>query len=287
MARNGPGNFDPEREREILHEQGVSALSDAFSRDWGPTLIQDYETERQAAIAAHAEKSRGPQRIWFPAQPTRTSRFFDLIMHPYFVGVCQAVLGPDYEIVELGFDTPSAGARDQPWHRDFPKDRGIDDRGAINYLAFNVSLRDHEDGMGAFQIAPGTHFLAEPDIQLARGMFVYKRYYDRFTADAVQSRQGRLGAIQVRSPLTLHRGTEHRSPVPRPVMVFGATVPDRPTPEHLLPVTQGWIDGLAPEQQEYLHRHVRYQLVDDIDAVAIPGTDVEELMMSKEDLIPY
>lgn len=34
--------------------------------------------------------------------------------------VCEAILGPKYEIVELGFDVPLGGAQDQPWHRDFP-----------------------------------------------------------------------------------------------------------------------------------------------------------------------
>jgi hypothetical protein len=39
------------------------------------------------------------------------------------VQIATEVLGPDYEIVEVGFDIPFAGAMDQPWHRDFPMPR--------------------------------------------------------------------------------------------------------------------------------------------------------------------
>ena len=34
--------------------------------------------------------------------------------------MCETILGPAYQIVEVGFDTPFPGASLQPWHRDFP-----------------------------------------------------------------------------------------------------------------------------------------------------------------------
>ena len=46
--------------------------------------------------------------------------FAELATHPWITAVCEAVLGPEYRIVELGFDVPGPGAMNQPGHRDFP-----------------------------------------------------------------------------------------------------------------------------------------------------------------------
>ena len=48
------------------------------------------------------------------------SSFAALASHPWVVGMSEAALGEDYEIVEVGFNTPFQGAKNQPWHRDFP-----------------------------------------------------------------------------------------------------------------------------------------------------------------------
>ncbi len=283
--------FDADREKVTLYDQGVSSLKGAFDREWGPQLLEDYQEEFDGALRDGTTKGRGPNRLWFPAHPTRISAFIGLVMHPYVQEVSEAVVGPDYEVVELGFDTPWQGAKNQPWHRDFPiprrarkEDGSID----IDYLVFNVTLKDVAEDMGPFEIAPGTQFLEEPDIELTRGMFVHKRYYPYFEKPGnTQRRMGRLGDLQVRTPLTLHRGTTHTSPVDRPVMVFGVTNPNVPTPMHSLPVTEEWLDGLTSEQQEYMQQHVRHTIAPAIGRITTPGTDVEELMMGKEDLIPY
>ena len=53
--------------------------------------------------------------------------------------VCEAVLGPDYEILEIGLDVPFQGAKYQPWHRDFPAPRETYEEHRITSLAFNLS----------------------------------------------------------------------------------------------------------------------------------------------------
>ena len=62
----------------------------------------------------------GPSDSTSKCQPERIAGFVDIVTHPWFVAVSEAVLGPDYRIIELGFDIPFPGAADQPWHRDFP-----------------------------------------------------------------------------------------------------------------------------------------------------------------------
>src|SRR5204862_3647855 len=63
---------------------------------------------------------RGPNRWYVEMHPQAFRGFADLVSHPWVVAISQAVLGPDYEVVEIGFDIPFAGALNQPWHRDFP-----------------------------------------------------------------------------------------------------------------------------------------------------------------------
>ena len=46
--------------------------------------------------------------------------FVERVDHPWVRTVCDTTLGPDYRIVEVGFDTPFPGATLQPRHRDFP-----------------------------------------------------------------------------------------------------------------------------------------------------------------------
>ena len=66
---------------------------------------------------------RGPQRWYVEVHPQAFRGFVDLVDHPWVRGVCEAALGPDHEVVELGFDAPFPGAKQQPWHRDFPSPR--------------------------------------------------------------------------------------------------------------------------------------------------------------------
>src|SRR4051795_9438455 len=106
---------------EALYGDGIVARKGAFSRDWVDQLNADvlaaFEEARQREGGA---VSRGPNRYYVEVHPEQLRGFVDLVTHPWVTKVCESVLGPDYEIVEVGFDIPFAGAMNQPWHRDFP-----------------------------------------------------------------------------------------------------------------------------------------------------------------------
>ena len=91
--------------------------------------------------------------------------------------VCEAVLGPDYQIVEVGFDVPFAGAMNQPWHRDFPMPAETRDEHRLTSLAFNMTLVDTEEDMGPFEIAQGTQWDTGEDFD--HEMFPPKSFYGR------------------------------------------------------------------------------------------------------------
>ncbi len=69
---------------------------------------------------------RGPNRWYVEIHPEALRGFVDLVDHPWVRTVREAVLGPGYQIVEVGFDTPFPGAQVQPWHRDFPTEGDLD-----------------------------------------------------------------------------------------------------------------------------------------------------------------
>ena len=104
-----------------LYGDGVIALKGAFTPDWADVLREEIMALfEEARTIEGGALPRGPERWYVEVQPERISGFVDIATHPWFVSVCEAVLGPEYKIVEIGFDIPFPGAQDQPWHRDFP-----------------------------------------------------------------------------------------------------------------------------------------------------------------------
>ena len=101
-----------------LYGDGIIALPRAF-----PTAFADRMHDEITALFEEARGipggtlPRGPERWYVEVQPERISGFVDIATHPWFVAVCECVLGSDYRIVEIGFDIPFPGAADQPWHR--------------------------------------------------------------------------------------------------------------------------------------------------------------------------
>ena len=79
--------------------------------------------------------------------------------HPWVVGMCRDALGPNYQIVEIGFDTPFQGAKNQPWHRDFPSPPDTYEEKRITSLAFNLTGVDVTPDMGPFEVAVGTQYV--------------------------------------------------------------------------------------------------------------------------------
>ena len=165
---------------------------------------------------------RGPRRWYVATHPQAFRGFVDLVTHSWVHGMCAAVLGPRYEIVEIGFDVPFEGAQFQPWHRDFPSPPETYVERRITSLAFNITGVDVTADMGPFEIAIGTQWddgRAWPHEMFTPGE-TWSRYGERGICKYPQA-----GDISRRSALTIHRGTVHPSQIARPVLVLGVDSP--------------------------------------------------------------
>ena len=242
-----------------LYGDGIIALKGAFSPEWADKLRDEVMALYDEARAAPAGAlPRGPQRWYVEVQPERISGFVDIATHPWFVAVCEAVLGPGYKIVEIGFDIPFPGAADQPWHRDFKAPEATMKGRRLNSLAFNLSTVDTRQEHGPFEIALGTQW---DDIAGAKDdMFPDQGLWERYISRAVQKLPQR-GDISARSALTIHRGTANRSNEARPVLVVGVDAPDAINADHHdLQVTQDYLDSLPPRVRDHLTYLVTEQL---------------------------
>jgi hypothetical protein len=259
--------------RAALYDDGITALRGAFSVPWADDMRADIE----AAFAEAADRpggalGRGPNRFYVEIHPEQLRGFVDLVTHPWVVAVCSAVLGPRYEIVELGFDIPFAGAMNQPWHRDFPMPAVTRTERRLDSLAFNLTGVDTTDDMGPFEIAPGTQFDDEPDFE--HGMFPPKSRYARYQERAVR-KYPRRGDISARSALTIHRGTANHSQLSRPVLVLGVDAPDATNGDkHDMAVTRDYWAALPQAVREHLHRPI----VDRLTPI-VQKHDIEGLVM--------
>jgi hypothetical protein len=241
-----------ERARAAIYDEGITALRGAFSVAWADAMRADIETAFAEAIdRPGGAVGRGPHRYYVEIHPEQLGGFVDLVTHPWVTAVCTAVLGPQYEIVELGFDIPFAGAVYQPWHRDFPMPEVTRTEGRLDSLAFNLTGVDTTDDMGPFEIAVGTQFDEEPDFE--HGMFPPKSRYGRYQERAVRKYPQR-GDISARSALTIHRGTENRSSLSRPVLVLGVDAPDATNGDkHDMAVTKEYWAALPEQVRAHLH----------------------------------
>jgi ectoine hydroxylase-related dioxygenase (phytanoyl-CoA dioxygenase family) len=234
-----------------LYTDGIIARRGAFSRAWAEQMREDIETAfAEARSRENGAVGRGPNRYYVEIHPEQLRGFVDLVDHPWVRQVAEAVLGPDYQIVEVGFDIPFAGAMNQPWHRDFPMPEATRTEGRLTSLAFNLTAVDTEEDMGPFEIAPGTQWDWSEDFQ--HGMFPPKSVYDRYQQRAVR-KYPKMGDISARSALTIHRGTENRSPKSRPVLVLGLDAPGAGNAEHHdLAVTHDYYAALPQRVRDHL-----------------------------------
>ena len=234
-----------------LYGDGIIGLKQAFSTSFADTLYGEimslYEEARQVPGGA---LPRGPERFYVEVQPERISGFVEIATHPWFVAVCEAVLGPDYRIVEVGFDIPFPGAADQPWHRDFAVPEATTKGRRLNSLAFNMAAVDTRQEHGPFEIALGTQW--DQFEGCPRGMFPPRELWPRYIERAVQKLPQR-GDISARSALTVHRGTANISNEARPVLVVGVDAPDATNAAHHdLQVTRAYHDALPPLVRDHL-----------------------------------
>lgn len=265
MASDEPGRRDEYTPAAILgglYGDGIIGLKGAFAPDFADRLREDIETLfDEARRVPGGALPRGPERYYVEVQPERVRGFVEIATHPWFVAVCEAVLGPAYRIVEIGFDIPFPGAADQPWHRDFalPDDAGAGLR--LNSLAFNLTAVDTRPEHGPFEIAPGTQWDRFEGGD--KGMFPPRSLWPRYAARAVRKLPQR-GDISARSALTVHRGTANLSREARPVLVVGVDAPDARNAEHHdLQVTRGYFERLP----ERVRDHLTCRIVDRLEPV--------------------
>ncbi len=245
-----------------LYGDGIIGLKGAFTPEWADTVRDDIWTLfREAQAVDKGALPRGPERFYVEVQPERIRGFVDIATHPWFVAVCEAVLGPDYRIVEIGFDIPFPGAADQPWHRDFRAPEATLVGRRLNSLAFNLTTVDTRLEHGPFEVAPGTQWDPIPDAR--DGMFPPRERWNRYIGRAVQKMPQR-GDISARSALTIHRGTANRSNEARPVLVVGVDAPDATNAHHHdLQVTRAYLDSLPGQVRD----HLTYRVADELETV--------------------
>lgn len=175
-----------------LYGDGFIVLKSAFSREWVKTLDEDVVRLHDEALKLpNGAIQRGPSRHYVEICPENIRGFVELATHPWLTAVCEAILGPEYKIVEIGFDVLGPGAVDQPWHRDFPAPDDTIIGRRLNSLAFNLTTVDVEENMGPFEIAPGTQWDTEG---LDQGMFPAPSSYPRYEKLA-QKKAAKMGDI--------------------------------------------------------------------------------------------
>lgn len=258
---------------EALYREGVDARKGLFSAEWADRLREDIEVAYAEALTRPGGAvGRGTNRHYVEIHPEQMRGWVDLVDHPWVRAVCTAVLGPDYQIIELGFDVPNPGAKDQPWHRDFPMPAETREHGRLTSLAFNLTAVDTEEDMGPFEIAPTTQWDLPVDFE--HEMFPKAHLYPRFAELAVRKFPQR-GDVSVRSALTIHRGTANTSGKARPVLVLGVDAPGAGNAEHHdMAVTRDF-HGALPER---VRQHLVCPVVDELTPITQKHS-IEGLMM--------
>lgn len=272
---SGMQEFDTAAIMGGLYGDGIIGMKGAFSRELIQQLREDIDQLLAEALARPGGAlGRGPNRYYVEVHPERVRGFIDIATHPWVMAVCKSVLGPDYRIVEVGFDVPGPGAMNQPWHRDFPAPPETVIGRRLNSLAFNMTTVDVTEDMGPFEIAPGTQWddLSDGECE----MFVPKERAARYESRA-QRKLPKMGDISARSALTIHRGTANRSSLSRPVFVLGVDAPDaRNAERHDLQVTRAYHDAMP----ELLKRHLTCRVVDNLEPIVQAHT-IEGLVMGE------
>jgi hypothetical protein len=281
-SEQGPEPFPPQGERRDLYDvdalvralytDGIVGCRAAFSRAWAMEMAEDISAAFQEARTREGGTvGRGPNRYYVEIHPEQLRGFVDLTTHPWVTTVCEAILGPDYSFVEVGFDVPFPGAQNQPWHRDFPSPGETWEERRLTSLAFNLTAVDVTPQMGPFEIAVGTQF--ERGEHFDHGMFPPESEWPRYAALG-QLKMPQMGDISARSALTIHRGTANRSDVARPVLILGADAAGPHEARHDMRVSRTFYDSLP----EYLWQHLLVTVVDRLEPVEQKHT-IEGLVM--------
>jgi ectoine hydroxylase-related dioxygenase (phytanoyl-CoA dioxygenase family) len=256
-----------------LYADGIVGLPAAFRPAWADELREDFETVfREARAFPGGTVSRGENRHYLAVHPERLRRFADLVTLPAVDELCAAVLGPEYEIVEVAFDVPEPGALHQRWHRDFRMPAATRERRELDSLAFNVTTVDVNETNGPFEVVPGSQW--DEDAEFEHGMFPPEGWSARYE-ERSEPRFPRRGDLSARTGLAIHRGTANRSSEPRPVLVVGAVKPEVDTGDaHEIAVTPRYLDSLPSA----LRRRLRCTVVERLEPIVQKHT-IEGLVM--------
>lgn len=262
---------------ETLLRDGIVGLKGAFPIELIDDLREDMEAAFHEAIKReHGTVGRGPQRWYVEVHPEDLRGFEEIATHPWVAAMSAAVLGDGYRFVEVGFDIPFQGAKNQPWHRDFASPPATYRDRRVTSLAFNLTGVDVTPDMGPFEIAIGTQF--DDGRAWKHEMFPPRDDWPRFAAAGERKFPSR-GDVSCRTALTIHRGTEHASSVARPVMILGVVAGEVANPdEHDLELTRSFHDSLNPSLRE----HLLCRVVDELHPIT-QRHDIEGLVMGAED----
>ena len=257
----------------VLRRDGVVGLQGGLSRPFVERVRSDMMTAfREAIQRPGGAVGRGPQRWYVELHPQALAGFADLATHPWITGMARSVLGPSWQLVEVGFDTPFQGALDQPWHRDFPSPPDTYEARRITSLAFNITGVDVTPDMGPFEVAPGTQW--DDGRGWKHEMFPPEEIWSRFAGRAAR-KYPRMGDISCRSALAVHRGTAHPSPVARPVLVLGFDAPGAGHAAlHDMTMTRDYHDALPAS----LRGHLACRVVETLTPIT-QKHDIEGLVM--------
>jgi ectoine hydroxylase-related dioxygenase (phytanoyl-CoA dioxygenase family) len=265
--------FDVDEIRRRLETDGIIARNGAFPQSWVQQVREDIDAAFEEARSREGGAvGRGPNRWYVEIHPEALRGFVELVDHPWMRAVCETILGPDYQIVEVGFDIPFPGATLQPWHRDFPSPPETKDGRRLTSLAFNLTTVDTTDEMGPFEVAPGTQWERGDDFD--HEQFPPPSQFARYEALA-ERKYPQVGDISARSALTIHRGTPNRSKVSRPVLVLGVDAPGAGNDAHHdLAVTKGYWEDLPQRVRD----HLSCPVLDELPPIT-QKHDIEGLVM--------
>jgi hypothetical protein len=258
---------------ETLQRDGIVGKKSAFRREWVEQLREEMMGAFWEAIQrTGGAVGRGPRRWYVEIHPQAISGFIDLITNPWITAMSENILGPGYQIVEIGFDTPFQGATVQPWHRDFPSPKDTYEQRRLTSIAFNLTGVDVTQDMGPFEIAIGTQW--DDGRTWKAEMFPDPELWPRYEQLAVR-KYPEMGDVSCRSALTVHRGTPHPSPIARPVLVLGVDAPGAGHADlHDLMVTKAFYERIPREARS----HLVCRVVDRLQPIT-QKHDIEGLVM--------
>ncbi len=229
-----------------LYTDGIAALKGAFSRDWAVAMREDIETAfAEARSRENGAVGRGPNRYYVEIHPEQLRGFVDLRRPPVGPLRRRGGAGPAVRDRRGRLRHP-VRRRDEP-----ALAPGLPDAGARPGRERSpdlAGLQPHAPSTppttwGRSRSRPGTQW--DDGTSSTTACSRRSRMYPRYAERAVRKYPQR-GDISVRSALTIHRGTENRSQLSRPVLVLGLDAPGAGNAEHHdLAVTHDYHDGPA------------------------------------------